>query len=132
MATLPLPPSPQSRTLHEQGVPYDRCVILIEAGEESGSPDLPAYIESLASRIGIPRLIICLDSGCLNYDQLWSTTSLRGYVGGTLTVKILEEGVHSGRCGRHRCRLPFRIMRELLSRIEDEKTGRCSRPRSVT
>ncbi|HEY3999988.1 MAG TPA: M20 family metallopeptidase [Candidatus Xenobia bacterium] len=110
------------RALEDQGVPHARCVILIEAGEESGSPDLPAYIEDLRDRIGVPRLIICLDSGCANYDQLWLTTSLRGVVSGTLTVSILKEGVHSGDAGGI---VPssFRIARELISRIEDEKSG---------
>jgi acetylornithine deacetylase/succinyl-diaminopimelate desuccinylase-like protein len=111
------------RLLHEQGVAHARCVVLIEAGEESGSPDLPAYIESLAARIGKPSLVVCLDSGCGNYDQLWSTTSLRGLVGGVLRVEVLTEGVHSGAVSGV---VPssFRVLRQLLSRVEDEATGR--------
>ena len=111
------------RMLHEQGVPHARAVILIEAGEESGSPDLPAYIELLATRIGSPSLVVCLDSGCGNYDQLWSTTSLRGGVVGTLRVDVLTEGVHSGSAGGV---VPssFRVLRQVLSRIEDAATGR--------
>ncbi|MDZ7810562.1 MAG: M20/M25/M40 family metallo-hydrolase [Arhodomonas sp.] len=66
------------RALQEQGVPHGRCVVLIETCEESGSFDLPAYMVALARRIGDPELVICLDSGCGNYDQLWLTTSLRG------------------------------------------------------
>jgi acetylornithine deacetylase/succinyl-diaminopimelate desuccinylase-like protein len=110
------------RMLAEQKVPHARCVVLIEAAEESGSPDLPAYVEALAARIGKPSLVVCLDSGCANYDQLWSTTSLRGGVWGTLRVDILTEGVHSGAAGGI---VPdsFRIVRRILSRIEDEKTG---------
>jgi acetylornithine deacetylase/succinyl-diaminopimelate desuccinylase-like protein len=104
------------------GVPHARCLVLIEASEESGSPDLPAYMEQLASRIGEPDLVICLDSGCGNYDQLWGTTSLRGIVSGLLTVEVLTEGVHSGAASGI---VPssFRIARQLLSRLEDEKTG---------
>ena len=104
------------------GAPHARCLILIEASEESGSPDLPAYMESLAARIGLPDLVICLDSGCGNYDQLWGTTSLRGIVAGLLTVEVLTEGVHSGSASGI---VPssFRIARQLLSRIEDERTG---------
>src|SRR2546423_3589282 len=45
-----------------------RCVVLIEASEESGSPDLPYYVDALAARIGSPTLVVCLDSGCGNYD----------------------------------------------------------------
>ena len=111
------------RLLQEQKVPHARCVILIEAGEESGSPDLPAYIEVLAKRIGKPSLVVCLDSGCGNYDQMWSTTSLRGLVGGNLKVQILTEGVHSGAASGI---VPstFRILRQILSRVEDEASGR--------
>ena len=109
--------------LQAQGAAHARCVVLIEACEESGSYDLPAYVDHLADRIGKPSLVVCLDSGCGNYDQLWCTTSLRGMAGGNLTVKVLEEGVHSGDASGI---VPssFRILRELLSRIEDEATGR--------
>ena len=82
--------------LREQGVPHAHCIVLIEACEESGSYDLPYYIDHLAQRIGSPSLVVCLDSGCGNYDQLWMTTSLRGIASGTLSVQVLDEGVHSG------------------------------------
>lgn len=109
--------------LHEQGLPHARCVVLIEACEESGSYDLPAYVDHLADRIGQPSLVVCLDSGCANYEQLWCTTSLRGLTGGNFTVKVLEEGVHSGDASGV---IPssFRLLRQLLSRIEDQDTGR--------
>jgi acetylornithine deacetylase/succinyl-diaminopimelate desuccinylase-like protein len=108
--------------LQEQGIPHARCVIMIEACEESGSYDLPYYVDHLAARIGNPSLVVCLDSGCGNYDQLWLTTSLRGMTGGELTVQVLEEGVHSGDASGV---VPssFRILRELLSRLEDPQTG---------
>ncbi|MDI1451698.1 M20 family metallopeptidase [Polyangium sp. 6x1] len=111
------------RLLAEHGIPHARCVVLIEAAEESGSFDLPAYIDALAPRIGKPSLVVCLDSGCGNYDQLWTTTSLRGLVQGTLEVRILREGVHSGSASGVAAS-SFRILRQLLSRIEDERTGR--------
>src|SRR6516162_2689173 len=82
--------------LREQGVPHARCVILIEACEESSSVDLPYYVDHLEARLGNPSLVVCLDSGCGNYDQLWLTTSLRGLCSGILSVRVLEEGVHSG------------------------------------
>ena len=109
--------------LQAQGAAHARCVVLIEACEESGSYDLPAYVDHLAGRIGKPSLVVCLDSGCGNYEQLWCTTSLRGLAGGNLTVKVLEEGVHSGDASGI---VPssFRIIRQLLSRLEDEKTGK--------
>jgi acetylornithine deacetylase/succinyl-diaminopimelate desuccinylase-like protein len=106
----------------QQKVPRARCVVLIEACEESGSYDLPAYVDHLAARIGTPSLVVCLDSGCGNYEQLWGTTSLRGLVGGDLTVQVLREGVHSGDASGI-VASSFRILRQLLSRLEDEKTG---------
>jgi acetylornithine deacetylase/succinyl-diaminopimelate desuccinylase-like protein len=111
------------QALQQQGVPHARCVLLIEACEESGSYDLPAYVDHLAARIGKPSLVVCLDSGCGNYEQLWCTTSLRGLAGGNLTVKVLSEGVHSGDASGI---VPssFRLLRQLLSRLEDEDTGR--------
>jgi acetylornithine deacetylase/succinyl-diaminopimelate desuccinylase-like protein len=108
--------------LREQGADHARIVIIIEASEESGSPDLPAYIEHYSCRIGTPDLVVCLDSGCGNYEQLWLTTSLRGMVIGALTVKVLSEGVHSGAASGI---VPssFRIARQLLSRVENAETG---------
>src|SRR5215470_16964067 len=71
--------------LQEQGIPHARCVVLIEACEESGSPDLPSYVDALADRLRTPDLVVCLDSSCGNYEQLWGSTSLRGIVNGVLT-----------------------------------------------
>ena len=107
----------------QQGAPHSRIVIIIECCEESGSVDLPAYIDLLSEKIGTPRLVICLDSGCGNYNQLWMTTSLRGSLVGNLTVEVLTEGVHSGDASGI---VPssFRILRILLDRIEDAATGR--------
>ena len=108
--------------VHAAGGSHTRCVVLIEAGEESGSPDLPAYVESLADRIGDPSLVVCLDSGCIDYDRMWVTTSLRGLVSGVLTVDIVTEGLHSGDSSGM---VPssFRIVRQLLDRVEDPITG---------
>ena len=99
-----------------------RVTILIEASEESGSPDLSAYVAHLGDRIGRPRLVICLDSGGLSYDRLWLTSSLRGNLVVSVRVDVLTEGVHSGAAGGL---VPssFRILRRILSRIEDEATG---------
>jgi acetylornithine deacetylase/succinyl-diaminopimelate desuccinylase-like protein len=108
--------------LHREQVPHARCVVIIEACEESGSYDLPAYIEHLAPRIGTPSLVVCLDSGCGNYDQMWLTTSLRGLVIGTLEVELLSEGVHSGD-GSGVIASSFRVARALIDRLEDAATG---------
>lgn len=108
--------------LQSQGLPTPRCILIIEACEESGSYDLPYYIELLQERIGLPKLVICLDSGAGNYDQLWMTTSLRGNVVGELSVELIHEGVHSGGASGI---VPdsFRVARQLISRIEDEVSG---------
>ncbi|WP_374469791.1 M20 family metallopeptidase [Phenylobacterium sp.] len=113
--------------LQRQGVRRGRAVVMIEACEESGSYDLPHYVEHLADRIGRPSLVICLDSGCGNYDQLWLTTSLRGLAGGLLTVQVLNEGVHSGDASGI---VPdsFRLARALVERLEDEATGEVRLP----
>lgn len=109
-------------SLAQQGVPHGRILVLIEGSEESGSPDLDAYLDHLAPRLGTPSLVICLDSGCVTYDRLWITTSLRGIITGNLHVEVLKNGVHSGQAGGI---VPssFRVARELLSQIEDEATG---------
>lgn len=109
--------------LQEQGLPHARCVILIEACEESGSYDLPYYIEKLNSRIGTPSLVICLDSSAGNYEQLWNITSIRGMCALDLTVEVLTEGVHSGNASGV-VPNPTRILRQLISRVEDENTGK--------
>jgi acetylornithine deacetylase/succinyl-diaminopimelate desuccinylase-like protein len=110
------------RAVQQQGLPHARIVVLIECCEESGSLDLPAYIDLLSDRIGTPGLVICLDSGCGNYDQLWMTTSLRGSIVGNLHVEVLTEGVHSGDASGI---VPssFRIIRMILDRLEDANTG---------
>jgi len=108
--------------LDAEKIARPRCLGLIETCEESGSYDLPAYLDALAPRMGDVALVIALDSGAGNYDQLWVTTSLRGLVNGTLRVDILTEGVHSGDAGGV---VPssFRIARQLLDRIDDSRTG---------
>ncbi len=106
-----------------QELPHARCIVIIEACEESGSYDLPYYIEHLEDRIGEPSLVVCLDSGAGNYEQLWLTVSLRGMAAGTLRADVLTEGVHSGYASGV---VPssFRVLRQLVSRLEDENTGR--------
>ena len=110
------------RTLHEENRAHARVVVLIECCEESGSYDLPAYLDKLEPRIGVPALVVGLDSGCGNYEQLWGTTSLRGLVNGVLTVEVLTEGVHSGDASGV-VASSFRVARRLLDRIDDAATG---------
>jgi acetylornithine deacetylase/succinyl-diaminopimelate desuccinylase-like protein len=111
------------QALKAQKVAHPRIVGLLETCEESGSYDLLPYIDALRSRLGEVALVICLDSGCGNFEQLWLTTSLRGMAAGVLKVEILTEGVHSGDASGL---VPssFRIMRQVLDRLEDSKTGR--------
>lgn len=109
--------------LQKHGGRHQRCVVLIEACEESGSPDLPYYIDHLADRIGEVSLVVCLDSGAGDYERLWSTTSLRGMIAGDLRVDVLREGVHSGDASAI---VPssMRVIRQLLDRVEDAETGK--------
>lgn len=111
------------KAVRQMGGKHARCVVLIEGCEESGSFDLPFYVEHLKARIGKPSLIVCLDSGAGNYDQLWLTSSLRGLVGGTLSVEVLTEGIHSGDASGV---VPesFRVARGLLDRVERVTDGR--------
>lgn len=111
------------QALKRQGLSHPRIVGLIETSEESGSPDLLPTIHALEGRLGDVGLVICLDSGAGNYDQLWLTTSLRGMATGVLKVEILTEGVHSGDASGL---VPssFRILRHVLDRLEDSGTGR--------
>jgi acetylornithine deacetylase/succinyl-diaminopimelate desuccinylase-like protein len=108
--------------LKEQQVRLPRCVLLIEACEESGSIDLPAHLAALGDALGEPSLVVCLDAECGNYEQVWCTTSLRGNLTGTLRVCVLKEGVHSG-MATGIAPTPFRILEQLLARIESPVTG---------
>jgi acetylornithine deacetylase/succinyl-diaminopimelate desuccinylase-like protein len=112
--------------VREGGRSHARCVLLVEASEESGSPDLPLHVDALGGRLGDVELVVCLDSGCATWDRLWMTTSLRGLVGLDVRVDILREGIHSGASGL----VPssFRILRTLLSRLEHEDTGEVALP----
>ncbi|HYB32624.1 MAG TPA: M20 family metallopeptidase [Steroidobacteraceae bacterium] len=108
--------------LKQQQVRLPRCVVLIEACEESGSDDLPAHLAALGATLGEPSLVVCLDAECGNYEQLWGTTSLRGNLVGTLRVRVLNEGVHSG-MATGIAPTPFRILEQLLARIENPVSG---------
>ena len=108
--------------LKEQRVPLPRCVILIEASEESGSIHLPAHLRALGEALGQPSLVVCLDAEAGNYDQVWCTTSLRGNLVGELRVRMLNEGVHSG-MGTGIAATPFRVVQQLLARLENPVNG---------
>ncbi|MEO7253757.1 MAG: M20/M25/M40 family metallo-hydrolase [Casimicrobium sp.] len=113
--------------LDAENISRPRCLGLIETCEESGSFDLPPYLDALSPRMGDVGLVVALDSGAGSYDELWATTSLRGLVNGTMTVRMLTEGVHSGDAGGA---VPstFRIARQLLDRIDDSATGMTKSP----
>ncbi len=110
------------RLLQEAGIPHPRCVFLIETCEESGSFDLPPYLDALSEQLGDPNIIVVLDSGGPDYEHIWMTEALRGLVSGTLSVRVSNEGIHSGTSGGS---IPssFRIQRMLLDRVEDSTTG---------
>lgn len=107
----------------DQGLPRPRCIGIFETSEESGSPDLRHWLDQLRDQIGAIELVICLDSGAGDFDRLWLVTSLRGHCGGQLDIRVLNDGVHSGDAGGV---VPssFRLLRQLLDRVEDSDTGR--------
>ncbi len=111
------------RLLQEAEVPHPRCTMIIETCEESGSFDLPPYLEALTEQLGNPDMVVVLDSGGPDYDHVWMTEALRGLVSGTLSVKVSHEGIHSGNSGGS---IPssFRIQRILLDRVEDSSSGK--------
>ena len=115
------------RLLQEAGAPHPRCTMIIETCEESGSFDLPPYLEALSDRLGNPDMVVVLDSGGPDYDHIWMTEALRGLVSGTLSVKVSHEGIHSGNSGGS---IPssFRIQRILLDRVEDSSSGKVTIP----
>ncbi len=117
--------------MEAHGIPHGRCVVLIEASEESGSPDLEAYLDDLKEHLGQVELMICLDSGALTYDRLWVTSSLRGVVNVDLEIEVLAQGQHSGSASGV---VPssFRILRQLLDRVEDAATGEVLVPEMTT
>jgi acetylornithine deacetylase/succinyl-diaminopimelate desuccinylase-like protein len=108
--------------IHAAGGQHARSVVLLETGEESGSPDLPIYLEHVAERLGQVSFVICLDSGGNDYERLWLTTSLRGLAQVHATVRVLDSAQHSGLASGV---VPssFRVLRQLLDRIEDVETG---------
>jgi acetylornithine deacetylase/succinyl-diaminopimelate desuccinylase-like protein len=118
----PLSAAAAIKALQERGIPHPRAVLFVELGEESGSPDLPYYFETVRERLGDVGLVVCPDSGCGDYDRLWFTSSLRGLAMGTLSISTVREGVHSGSASGI---VPssFRVLRQLLDRVERSETG---------
>lgn len=114
-------------SLHAAGGRHARTVVLLETCEESGSADLPAYLDHLAPRLGTVGLVVCLDTAGADYERLWLATSLRGIAFADLTVRVLDSGVHSGH-GSGIVPSSFRVIRQLLDRIEDSRTGRTLLP----
>ena len=110
------------KACQEQGIKLPRCVMITEGDEESGSAHMFEYMKLLKERIGNPTMLFCLDSGTLDYEGFWLTNALRGLVVATYTVEILNEGVHSG-VASGIVPSSFRIIREMLERIENVKTG---------
>jgi acetylornithine deacetylase/succinyl-diaminopimelate desuccinylase-like protein len=108
--------------IHAAGGAHARAVVILETGEESGSPDLPAYLEHLTEKLGRVSFVVCLDSGGNDYERIWLTTSLRGMVQVHVNVRVLDSSQHSGLASGI---VPssFRVLRVLLDRIENAETG---------
>lgn len=111
------------KALQLAGMKHPRCVLFIEACEESGSFDLAAYLESMREKIGEPGLVICLDTSAHDYERLWITSSLRGVFSFDVKIRQLTKVLHSGVGGGI---IPdiSRVLRLILNRIDDVNTGR--------
>lgn len=97
--------------------------MVLETEEESGSPNLLSLLDAAAEHIGKPDLCFCMDSGALDYQSLWITSSLRGICIVDLQVDAAKIGLHSGAAGGV---VPetFRIVRQILNRLDDPVTGK--------
>lgn len=115
------------QALEAAGTAHPRIVGFFETDEESGSKDLGAYLHEIAPRCGNPCVLVILDLGICDYDRLWLTSSLRGSIGFKLKVEVLTHPVHSG-IASGIVPSSFAVMRELLDRLEDPKTGRVLLP----
>lgn len=111
------------KALQKYGLPHNRIVLYFETDEESGSADLIHFLNQRKSQIGEPSLVICLDSGCCDYEHMCLTTTLRGVFNFNLRVDVGLEGVHSGASSGI---LPdsFRILRDVIDQFECSKTGK--------
>ena len=113
------------KNLHLQGVPVPRCAMVLETEEESGSPNLIPLLTVAKGLIGVPDIVFCMDSGSFDYNSLWLTSSLRGVTVVEVDVEAGKQGYHSGELGGI---IPetFRVLRELLSRVDNAETGMCA------
>lgn len=111
------------KALQTQKIPHAKFVFLIEGAEESGSGGFAEYMHHLRDRIGEPGFVVFLDGECKDYKRLWATTSTRGLINGFLNIEILTLAEHSG-CASGIVPSTFRILRQVLSRIEDQETGK--------
>ena len=110
------------KNLQLQGVKMPRCALVLETEEESGSPNLLPLLDAAKDFIQKPDIMFCMDSGAFDYKSLWLTSSLRGICILDITVSAAKGGFHSGLVGGI---VPetFRVLRELLDRIDNVKTG---------
>lgn len=115
------------QALEAAGTAHPRIVGFFETDEESGSKDLGAYLHEIAPRCGNPCVLAILDLGICDHHRLWLTSSLRGVVGFKLKVEVLTHPVHSG-IASGIVPSSFAVMRELLDRLEDPRTGRVLLP----
>lgn len=110
------------KALQTLGLEHPRCVGLFETCEESASRHYEEYLNDCTEKLGEIGLVVALDSCSGDYDRLWVTDTLRGMIGGAIEVRTLTAGVHSGEASGI---VPgsFMILRNLLDRIEDSRTG---------
>ena len=110
------------KACQEQGVKHPRICLVLEAEEESGSAKLLELLALAEEVIKIPDVVLCMDSGCFDYDTLWITSSLRGITIVDMKVEVGKAGYHSGETGGI---VPetFRVVRDILDKVEDSTNG---------
>ncbi len=93
-------------------------VVFVEGEEEVGSPSFSAFLAAHADLLAADVIVVA-DSDNWSVDVPSLTTSLRGLVDATVTVRTLDHAVHSGMYGGPVVDATTALLR-LLDRLRDD------------